>query len=179
MHSDRVDTQWNVITGAPSSGKTSVIRELEHRGYSVVHEAARAIIESERQKGRTINEIKADMIGFERMILMKKVEIESGLPENELVFLDRAIPDSIAYYRLYGLDVNEPLKYCRFVRYRNVFLFQKLKFVSDAVRCENDRVAEQLENYLSDTYRMLGYNLVTIAPFSVNQRVDMILSHLE
>ncbi|MBW2239191.1 MAG: AAA family ATPase [Deltaproteobacteria bacterium] len=32
-------TNWHVITGAPCSGKTSVICELERRGHPVVHEA--------------------------------------------------------------------------------------------------------------------------------------------
>jgi predicted ATPase len=41
-------TNWYVITGAPCSGKTSVIRELEKRGYRVVHEVARAYIEGKR-----------------------------------------------------------------------------------------------------------------------------------
>ena len=30
-----------VLSGAPGSGKTSVIRELEHRGYRVEHDVIR------------------------------------------------------------------------------------------------------------------------------------------
>ena len=34
-------TNWHVITGAPCSGKTGVIRELGQLGHLVVHEVAR------------------------------------------------------------------------------------------------------------------------------------------
>ncbi len=53
-------TRWHVITGAPCSGKTTVIRDLERRGFRVVHETARAWIEEELQKGRTMAEIRRD-----------------------------------------------------------------------------------------------------------------------
>jgi predicted ATPase len=32
------ETNWYVVTGAPSSGKTTLVRELEKLGYRVVHE---------------------------------------------------------------------------------------------------------------------------------------------
>jgi len=54
-------TNWHVITGAPCSGKTSVICELERLGHPVVHEAARAYIDKELEKGKTMARIKADI----------------------------------------------------------------------------------------------------------------------
>jgi hypothetical protein len=38
---------------------------------------------------------------------MGKARIENALPLNRTVFLDRAVPDSIAYYRLEGLDPSD------------------------------------------------------------------------
>ena len=58
-------TRWCVITGAPSSGKTAVILDLERRGFRVVHEAARAYIEQELEKGRRLQEVKSDRLHFE------------------------------------------------------------------------------------------------------------------
>ena len=53
-------THWYVITGAPSSGKTTLLRELEKAGYRVIHEVARTIIESELAQGRTLKQIRSD-----------------------------------------------------------------------------------------------------------------------
>ena len=49
---------WYVITGAPCSGKTSVIREIEKRGYGTVPEAARTYIKQELAQGLTLDKIK-------------------------------------------------------------------------------------------------------------------------
>ncbi len=40
-----------ILSGAPGSGKTSVIREMEHHGRVVVHEAATDIIAEAQAKG--------------------------------------------------------------------------------------------------------------------------------
>jgi predicted ATPase len=68
--------QWYVITGAPCSGKTSVIHELEKRGYHIVTETARAHIEKQLAKGLTLSQIKEDELAFERHILHLKIADE-------------------------------------------------------------------------------------------------------
>lgn len=40
-----------ILTGAPGSGKTSVIREMEQQGHIVVHEAATDVIADAQTKG--------------------------------------------------------------------------------------------------------------------------------
>jgi predicted ATPase len=49
-HGDMSETNWYVITGAPSSGKTTLLKELEELGYRVIHEVARAFIEMEMEQ---------------------------------------------------------------------------------------------------------------------------------
>ena len=171
-------TNWHVITGAPCSGKTTVINELEKVGYRVVHEVARAYIDHEIQKGRRLNQIKADILAFERRILHEKIKIEASLPENEIIFLDRAVPDSIAYFKFEGLDSLEPIEKSQAVRYRKIFLFQRLGFEKDAVRSEDDKIANRLNDLLEKSYQMLGYEIVQVPLMAVEKRVDFILKHL-
>ena len=73
-------TRWNVITGAPCSGKTSVINELARKGFRVVPEAARAYLDDELKKGRLLSEIKADPHCFEGRIFRAKLRLEARLP---------------------------------------------------------------------------------------------------
>jgi predicted ATPase len=168
-------TDWQVITGAPCSGKSSVIHELERRGYRVVHEVARSIIDAELKLGRRLDQIKADPLAFERKILFKKIEIESRLPCKEIVFLDRAVPDSIAYFRVEGLDPSEPLSKSLSMRYRNVFILDRLGFAKDPVRCEDDGLALHIDVLLEEGYRRLGYEIIRVPVLSVKARVDYIL----
>ena len=40
-----------VLTGTPGSGKSSVIKELEKLGHTVIHEAATDLIRTEQAQG--------------------------------------------------------------------------------------------------------------------------------
>ena len=171
-------TNWYVITGAPCSGKTSVILALADLGYRVVHEAARAYIEEELKKGRRLQNLKADPLVFERRILYRKIDTESALPEDEIIFLDRAIPDSIAYYHVEGLDPAEPEEKSRLFRYKKVFLFERLVFETDPVRSEDDLLAESLDRHLESGYRGLGYDVLRVPVLPVQDRTRLIIEHL-
>jgi predicted ATPase len=171
-------TNWCVITGAPCSGKTSVIKELERRGYKVVHETARAFIDQQLAAGRRLDEIKADEPAFENHILNAKLVIESSLPPNETIFLDRGIPDSIAYFKLAGLNPDSPLRESNRLRYRRVFFFEKLGFLKDRVRCEDESTADRLHRLIAESYRRLEYEMIPVPVLSIEQRADFILDRL-
>jgi predicted ATPase len=168
-------TRWNVITGAPCSGKTSVIIELAQRGYRVVPEAARAHIDAELKKGRRLSEIKADPSRFEGHIFRTKLRIEARLPAGVALFLDRALPDSIAYYILEGLDPSEPRRHSLRVRYQQVFLFERLEFMKDPVRSENARTADRIERLIETAYGGLGYAITRVPVMPVPDRAEFIL----
>ena len=167
-----------VITGAPCSGKTSVIEGLAQLGFNVVPEAARAYIDSQLHRGYTLKEIKSDILSFERHILLAKVQIERKLSKSQPVFLDRAIPDSIAYFKLEGLDCKEPLEYSRMLRYKKIFLFDQLTFEKDAVRSEDPALAAQIEALLEQCYLDLGYSITRVPALPLDQRIDFVLARI-
>ncbi len=171
-------TNWHVITGAPCAGKTAVIHELERLGYPVVHEVARAYIDRRLQNGETIAQIKADIFSFESHILYKKIEIEQSLSKDETIFLDRAVPDSIGYYILEGLNPADPIQKSRLWRYKKIFFFERVPFEPDPVRSEDDEIASRLDGLLKKSYWMLGYEIIVVPFETVNARVNFILNHL-
>lgn len=173
-----IATRWQVITGAPCSGKTTLIQALARRGHQVVPETARAYIDRCLSQGWTLPQIKADPLRFEQTILLEKVALESALPRDRLIFMDRAIPDSVAYYRFEGLDPAEPLSYSRTVRYETIFLLERLEFEPDAVRSEDAQSAERLEIMLAECYRTLGYAVVRVPVMGIDQRTRFIRQHL-
>ena len=171
-------TNWYVITGAPCSGKTSVISSLGQLGYRVVHETARAYINEELDKGKCLDEIKADMSLFEHNIFYRKIEMESSLPDKAIVFLDRAIPDSIAYFRFAGLNPEEPEKRGAEIRYRKIFLFDRLQIHHDEVRNENEEDSILIDRFIEETYKTLGYEIMRVPVLPVGRRTDFILENL-
>lgn len=171
-------TRWCVITGAPCAGKTAVISELAQRGFRVVPEAARSFIDVELKKGRHLAEIKSDPALFEGIIFRTKLDIEAQLPAHERLFLDRALPDSIAYYLLEGLDPAEPRRHSRGVRYNRVFLFERLEFAKDLVRSEDAKTAARIECLIEEAYSDLGYAIVRVPLMPVAARTDFVLAHV-
>ncbi len=173
------ETNWHVVTGAPSSGKTTLIRELEKLGYRVVHEVARGYIEAQMEQGRTLEEIRADKRSFETWILNAKVAMEATLPKDEVIVFDRAIPDSIAYFEAAGLDKTEAVEKSPRNRYRKVFLLDRLPYKTDHARIEDKETAMKLDEGLERSYRMLGYDIIRIGVMSVQERLETVLQEIE
>src|SRR5512137_338774 len=107
----RIQTNWRVITGAPSCGKTTLINLLAAKGFQTAPEGARLYLEREIARGQTIEEIRSNE-DSQRSMKDMQLEIERGLQVNDCIFLDRAIPDYLAWYRVFGLNPNEFLREC-------------------------------------------------------------------
>ncbi len=155
-----------------------MISRIEQLGYKVVHETARAYINEELNKGRSLDEIKADMFLFEHNIFCRKIEIEALLPDKAIVFLDRAIPDSIAYFKFAGLDPKETEEKSTDIRYRKIFLFDRMQIKHDEVRNENEEDSILIERLIEETYKTLGYEIMRVPVLPVGRRTDFILENL-
>ncbi len=170
---------WYVITGGPSSGKTTVLKELEKLGYIIYPEAARVFIDEEMAKGKSLKEIRGNEAEFQRKILKIKIEVEKAAPKDKIVFFDRAIPDSIAYYQIAGLDLSEVLKFCQKKTYKKIFFLEQLPFENDYARVEDKETIEKLNKLLKKSYKKLGYEVIKIPALSVKERVKEILTEIE
>lgn len=172
-------SNWYVITGGPSSGKTTVLKELAKLGYLIYPEAARVFIDQEMAKGKSLKEIRGDEAEFQKKILKIKIEVEKKAPRDKIVFFDRAIPDSIAYYQIVGLDSSEVLRFCQKGRYRKIFFLEQLPFENDYARVEDEETIKKLNKLLEESYQNLGYQVITIPAISVEERVRKILKEIK
>jgi predicted ATPase len=175
----RVQTNWHVITGAPSCGKTTLIDQLAEKGFRTVAEVARQYLEREVAKGRTIAEIRADMATLEQELIALQRRTEEDLPALEVVFLDRGVPDILAFFRLAGVDPNEFLGECFHHRYASVFILDPLPFELDGMRMEHDAViADYLAEWHARDYGALGYDVVRVPMLPPRERLAFVLERL-
>ncbi|MFN2139992.1 MAG: AAA family ATPase [Candidatus Promineifilaceae bacterium] len=169
-----VQTRWHVLTGAACTGKTTMINQLASLGFETVPETARIHIDRELAKGRAFE----DMFGNaadEIMITEMQNGIECGLRAEDVVFLDRALPDSITFYRFCGIDPNEILPYCRQHRYATVFILDRLPFCQDGARLDHDPTSELLDEWLERDYRTLRYDVVRLPVMGREERLAYLL----
>ena len=174
----KVETNWCVITGAPCSGKTTVLKELEKHGYRWSPEIARIYIEQEQSKGFTLEEIRKDEGKFQKGLIETKLKVESETNPQDTFFFDRAMPDSITYYRAAGLNPDEVIDDCLHYKYKRVFIFDPLPYQTDNARIEDKQTVDFLDEWLEKDYEELGYDVIRVPAISVSERVEFILSKI-
>jgi predicted ATPase len=169
---------WYVLTGGPCAGKTTTIDELARRGHPVLAEPARLIIEEQLAAGKTIQEIVRDA-DWLPSIVRRAYAQESTLPKDRLHFFDRALPDSLAYYKLSNREVEDFFrKYLAEIRYRKVFLLDLVDYTNDAGRPETPEQAMIIHGQIREAYIDQGYEIVEVPVMPVAERADFILERL-
>ena len=173
-----VQTNWHVITGSVSSGKTTVIDLLSDEGFSTVAEAGRLYVEEEMAKGKTIEDIRENQTLFTLKVIERMHSSESLLKIDDTYFLDRAVPDGLAFCRANGIDPNQILKKCFHRRYKTIFFFDRLPVKADGVRTEDDETAQLIDTWLFRDYESLGYPIIRVPVLPPKERLKFILSFL-
>ena len=173
-----VQTNWHVITGAPCSGKTTLIDQLADKGFRTVPELGRFYVEREMAKGRAIDEIIENRAVSQRAIVDLQLRFERRLQVNEVAFLDRGSPDCLTYCRFLGLNPNAILAECFHHRYASVFMLDRFPFQQDGVRFEDDATAGLIDEWLARDYGALGYSVVRVPVLSIEDRLTFILEKL-
>ncbi len=175
-----IKTSWNVITGGPCTGKTTMINQLSERGYKTTIEHARHYIDTQTIKGRTVDEIRDNKRAFQLGVLKMQIKQEAQLNPNDIVFLDRALPDTLAYYQFLGLEYDERLieqcnKYC----YSRVFILDRLPLINDYARLEDEQEQIRIHNLIIKVYESYPCTIIHVPVLPPNERMEFILNHIE
>ena len=171
--------QKYIITGAPGTGKTSIINELKRRGFRCVDENSREIIAEQIKTGGKILPWK-NQIAFENQIANMRTQQYLASPEDCICFFDRSTLDCIAYLKLNNLETTsqiiENIKKCNFNKTVFYTPIWKEIYINDSERKENTEKAIEIENTIMKTYKSQGYELVKIPKLSIAERADFIIS---
>jgi predicted ATPase len=169
-----IQTNWLVITGAPSSGKTTIIDSLHGRGFFICKDPAREIIEIYLNNSKCIDEYSKQLLIVEKML-----SHYSAFSKNDLVFLEYGMPDNLVFQSLSGFQLETAKMASRVIRYKEVFLLETLPYKEDGIR--NIDVAKQ--NIIYDNiklkYEEYGYKPIIIPASNVAARLNKIRSHLK
>jgi len=186
-----------VITGGPRGGKTSILTELERRGFIGVPEAARAIIQEEQEKEKADARYTGmlpwnNLEVFQYVILGRQLkneqEVAERFPNAKVMFLDRCVADGIGYLAEQEMDAPQALyEAVQSQNYTAVCLLEPLPYKQDAQRKETPEQAKRIHTYLCNTYEQLGFFTIHIPTFlneknpqeGIAKRVDYILEQLE
>ena len=104
------------------------------------------------------------------------------LSQYNLVFLDRGIPDVLAYMNFIGDTYPDTfINVCENHKYDQVFILAPWQeiYISDSERYESFDQAIEIHQHLINTYSKFGYHLIDVPFESVKKRTDFILNSIK
>lgn len=175
----KIQTNWYVLTGGPCTGKTTMVNMLATQGYKTTIEHARHYIDSQRENGENVEEIRANKKKFQEGVLDMQIKEEMGLNPQDTIFLDRAIPDAMAYYQFLNLEYDKKLLdamelFC----YKKIFILDRLPLVNDYARREDTEEQTRIHNLIIKVYKSLLCPTVFVPVLSPVERMNFIIDNI-
>lgn len=176
-------TRKIVLTGGPSTGKTTVIDHLSKSGETCFEEISREIILNAQKQG--IDQLfLTDPDLFSSKLLEGRINqflSAEQIMDQKRVFLDRGIPDILAYMRYVNANPKPNfVDACREYVYDTVFILPPWKEIhtTDNERYESFEEASQIYNHLKTTYQKFGYDCPEVPFGTIEERVAFILEQI-
>ena len=169
-----------IVTGAPGAGKTAIIRQLELEGFGVVEEAATDVIALAQAQG--VPQPWTDPAFIDAIAKLKRDrQIRASSQPGEIQFHDRSAVCTAALAVYLGYP-RSPFLAAELERIQKeaiyqprVFFVRNLGFVTPT---EARRITYEdtlrFEEIHERTYRDFGFELFTIEPASLADRIGMI-----
>jgi predicted ATPase len=169
-----------IITGAPGAGKTAIIRQLELEGFSVVEEAATDVIAAAHAQATVQPWTHPSFIDVIAN-LQKDRQIRASYQPEEVQFHDRCVvcTAALALYLGHAFSpflTGELERIKKEAIYQNrVFFIRNLGFITptEARRISFEETL-RFEKIHEETYRDFGFELVSVEPRSLVERVGII-----
>lgn len=161
-----------IISGPPSSGKTTIINELRQLGYDCKNEISPPKINLEIKKNKYIV---SEFLFSER----KKQYIHT---DSQVCFYDRSLIDVIAYMNFwnekYPLDWKNTAHNLKY--HQNVFYapFWDSIYQQNKHRKETMQEAEKIDFFLRQSFLDFNYNIIELPKIDISERTNFIINNI-
>lgn len=171
-----------VIIGGPGTGKTTIIEGLLAKGFCCYPEISREVTLEAKKQGIEQLFLENPLLFSELLLEGRKKQFHNAQNEpHDIVFLDRGIPDVLAYMHYIGDSYPAFFDLaCREHIYTKIFILPPWEeiYESDNERYENFEQATLIYNHLTETYQKYGYHLIEVPKGTVEERISFILNQL-
>lgn len=173
--------QKYVLTGGPSSGKSSILLGLEHYfSENIIKESAEDMIKLYKLKGFYDPQSHPD---FQDDVLKLQIKRENSIPKTKRVFIDRGKIDGLAYLQM---QYKKPSKFMlnefdklKKEPYDKIFLIENQGIIeNNGIRTEDLNTAKELEKLQERNYTIFGYNPIRVPMMKLEDRIEFVLKNI-
>jgi predicted ATPase len=169
-----------IVTGAPGAGKTAIIRQLELDGFSVVEEAATDVIAAAQAQGTLQPWTHPSFIDVV-VKLQRDRQIRASYQPDKVQFHDRCAVCTAALAVYLGHPYT-PLLTSELQRIKKEAIYQQQVFfirnIGFIAPTEARRISFEdsvrFEKIHEEVYRDFGFELISVDPASLRERVKII-----
>jgi predicted ATPase len=170
-----------VFTGGPGVGKTTLLLALQARGYAIVGDSARAIIQDRRRRGLSP---RPNAYEFAQEVLRMDVgNYARHAATSGLVFFDRSVLDALGMLNQVAPISESELRawLSRYQYSSKVFVFPPWEaiYANDAERDHTFEHVEAVHRGVQEWYRRCQYGALEVPKVPVSERCAYVLQVLE
>ena len=171
-----------VLIGGPGTGKSTVLNKLKEKGFFCFDEVSREVILKAQEKG--IEQLfLTEPLLFSEMLLEGREEqfLKADKREEEIIFLDRGIPDVHAYMNYFKTEYTAIfLEKSKRYRYHLIFHFSPWEeiYITDNERYESFEESTKIDTFLTQAYTELNYKIINVPFGTIEERTNFIINSL-
>lgn len=169
-----------VLSGAPGTGKSTILSLLQQKGHFCLEEISREIIkEAEKMGSKKL--FMSQPILFSRVVLGKRIiqYQQANNAKTTHTFFDRGMPDITAYLENRRIAYEETFKQSnKKYTYDTVFIFPPWKeiYTTDSERFETFEEAQLIHKAIVEEYKKTHQNIILVPKGTPQERLAFILN---
>jgi predicted ATPase len=176
-----------VITGGPHAGKSSLLAQLEAKGYTCFKETALKVIynlnETLGLKEQSLWREK-NPLEFQDLVTAEQIKDYNSLLSLDVkyVFFDRGLHDGLGYMRFNQiLPSNSYMEILEKTIYHQIFLLDVITPFDErheTGRKLNHDAAIQVSRKIKEAYEEFGYDIISVPQLNLKDRVKFIIDKI-
>ncbi|TLN00207.1 ATP-binding protein [bacterium] len=180
-HDERPETAWWLITGAPGSGKTTLVSQFAAHGLQTVEDPGRAEFETNLSIGISPETVRKNYLEFQRKVLQRELAAIQVTELNCRTVFDYGIAECLAFMKLSGLYWEDCfINAAARVKFEKIFLLDLVpldKNKEDSIRAETIEARIYLHNLINELYETLGYQVIRVPLLPPSERFSWIIDN--
>ena len=166
-----------LITGGPSTGKTSLVSELKKHGFYCFEEISRELTQRMRNQGIEQYFLNNPIEFSKELFKLRFKQYEQEVESHNFIVYDRGPIDVLAYLDFKKIKIPiDLINKSKEISYDHIFIMKPWKniYVNDSERYETFEECINIHKSLLKTYKKFDLDLIEVPSSSIDERIKFV-----